>query len=165
MHIRTLTRYLILLTLWFAGVHFVTIRHPFHWLAGVWEMKIAVGESRFEIWNEIDDHRLVGQGMKVSGKDSMLLETIELVQKEGHYWYIPTVPDQNNALPVSFCLVKSEEMKLTFENPRHDFPQRIIYHIKPKVDSSSHFPARGDTLFVRVESMAGDGMDFRFIRR
>ena len=162
---RIITRYILIISLWFLTVHLIIIRHPFNWLEGVWEMKLASGTSRLEIWKESDSNTLTGKGIKVSGKDSVLLESIDLVQKDDEYWYIPTVPDQNNGLPVHFRLVKEEGMKLIFENSLHDFPQRIIYHLKPRMNVVSTTVAPGDTLLVRVESLNGQGMDFRFVRR
>lgn len=160
-----ITRYILIISLWFLTVHLIAIRHSFHWLEGVWEMKLANGTSRLEIWKESDSNTLTGEGIKVSGIDSVLLESIDLVHKDDEYWYIPTVPDQNNGLPVHFRLVKEEGMRLTFENPQHDFPQRIIYHLKPQMNVVSNSVAPGDTLLVRVESLNGQGMDFRFVRR
>lgn len=161
---RIITRYFLIIIIGFLTINFITIHHPFRWLEGIWEMKLTGGVSRLEIWTEKDDNTLTAHGIKVSGKDSVILETIELAYRNDHYWYIPTVPDQNEAFPVPFRLVKEEGMKLTFENPQHDFPQRIIYHLKPQTNTVPYTPAPGDTLFVRVEALNADGIDFKFIR-
>lgn len=162
---RIIASYILIISIGFLTIHFITIHHPFRWLEGVWEMKLTSGATRLEVWKESDNITLIGQSIKISGKDSVFLETIELVHRDNHFWYIPTVPDQNNALPVPFRLVKEEGMKLTFENPQHDFPQRIIYYLKPQTDTAPYTPAQGDTLFVRIEALNEDGMDFQFIRK
>jgi hypothetical protein len=44
---------------------------------------------------------------------------------QGELFYLPKVAE--NPYPVPFKLVSSENNRLVFENPGHDFPQRIIY--------------------------------------
>ena len=135
----------------------------FAWLTGTWEMKKPNGSSRFETWMKKDDHTLTGKGFKVTSKDTVILEAIELVYKDDFFWYIPTVPDQNNALPVPFKLEHAEGFKYTFENLQHDFPQRIIYQLKPIIPRG--IPTVGDTLFVRVEALNGKSIDYHFLRK
>ena len=158
-----MTRWFTLIAFAFLAFSFTYTDNPFRWLEGSWEMKKANGNCRLEIWSSLNDHEMTGKGISVKGVDSTLLENIQLVFKDNFYWYIPTVPDQNNAQPVSFKLVRSHGSNYTFENPDHDFPQRIVYHFKPVTDLNR--PAVGDTLFVRVESLTGDGMDFHFLRK
>ena len=138
---------------------------PFYWLEGIWEMKKPNGSSRLEVWTYNENDSMTGKGLKVMKGDTTILESIELIFEDDHYWYIPTVPDQNNALPVPFKLVNTKGFIYTFENPEHDFPQRIIYHLKPFLDQDDYMPSMGDTLFVRVEALDGDGMDFQFYRK
>jgi len=121
--------------------------------------------KRLEIWVKIDDATLHGSGLKLSGTDSILLERIELVSRENQIFYIPTVPDQNNALPVPFKLVQSEGNKFIFENPEHDFPQRITYHFKPVTNTKPCVAVTGDSLLVRVESLDGNSISFDFYRK
>jgi hypothetical protein len=127
-------------------------------------MKYKNGSSRLEIWKMKTDTNLSGTGFKINGPDTILLESIELVFKDSTYWYIPTVPDQNDALPVHFKLSGSGEYHATFENETHDFPQRIVYTFKP-LRFDPYRASAGDSLFVRVESLKGEGIDFMFLRR
>ena len=64
--------------------------------------------------------------------NSVLLETVNLEYKKGIANYVVTAADQNDNLPVSFKLIKNQGNKLVFENPKHDFPQRIIYKLISK---------------------------------
>jgi len=137
----------------------------FSWLTGTWEQKKPNGSSRFETWTKKDDHTLIGKGFKVMDKDTIILEAIELVYKDDFFWYIPTVPDQNDALPVPFKLEHTEEYKYTFENLKHDFPQRIIYQLKPIIRQSQYIASAGDTLFVRVEALNGKSIDYNFLKK
>lgn len=59
--------------------------------------------------------------------DTVVFETIRLVEEDDHLAYIPTVGDQNDSLPVRFRSTAVAEGKLVFENKAHDFPQVISY--------------------------------------
>lgn len=136
----------------------------FQWLVGTWVQEKPNGKQRLEVWRMKDNRTLTGQGLKVSGRDTSLLENIEIRISDEQVFYIPTVPDQNQGKPVSFSLVKSEGYNIVFENPAHDFPQRIIYKLKPLM-SDPFSQSAGDSLLVRVESLSGDGIDFGFKRQ
>ena len=127
-------------------------------------MKYKNGSSRLEIWKRKTDTTFSGVGLKINGRDTINLETIDLTFTDGTYWYIPTVPDQNDALPVHFKLSDYGPFHAIFENDKHDFPQRIIYTLKP-FHAEPFSPFAGDSLFVRVESISGEGIDFMFLRR
>jgi hypothetical protein len=138
---------------------------PFLWLTGTWEMKRSAGGSRLEIWTQTNNESLAGKGIRIEGADTFLLEKVELVSKNDGIWYIATVPDQNNSQPIEFKLVKSEGTVYTFENEKHDFPQRIIYRYQPADKNANQDITPGDSLLVRVESLDGNGIDYGFSRR
>jgi len=95
-------------------------------LVGTWSMETKKG-FLYESWKKINDSTLNGKGFKVSGKDTMVLEMVQLVRRGDKIMYIPTISDQNNQNPVRFTLLKLENKTYTFENKEHDFPQRVIY--------------------------------------
>jgi hypothetical protein len=128
-------------------------------------MHRPVGGSRLEIWDQKNDESLTGKGLRIDSADTTLLEQIELTFSENFFWYIPTVPDQNNAMPIKFKLTKSENGIFTFENPEHDFPQRIIYRFQPVFSLESNKFSPGDSLLVRVETLTGEGIDYGFERK
>ena len=137
----------------------------FKWLLGTWIVHNPNGIQRVETWSETNETSFSGRGFRVSAeKDTTLLENLELKYEGDRYWYIPTVPDQNNALPVPFILTSVNEYYFVFENPDHDFPQRIIYHYRPIGRPVIFSPSKGDTLYVRVETLNGAGIDFTFFR-
>ena len=82
-----------------------------------------------------------GKGFMMRGVDSMVNERIVLKKEGDSVMYIPTVAGQNNALPVPFKLKSSNDSVFIFENPAHDFPQRIIYRF-----------VNNDSLVARLES-------------
>lgn len=137
----------------------------FGWLNGVWKMEQSNGKIRLETWKLTNDGSLIGSGMKVTGGDTILLEHLQIECKEDQIKYIATVPDQNNALPVEFLLVSSKDHHFIFENKLHDFPQRIIYNWVRTASNNTDAPAPGDSLFVRAETISGDGIDFVFIKQ
>jgi hypothetical protein len=100
---------------------------PFHTLTGgTWLMNSKKGLI-FERWIKINDKELRGQDFEVKGKDTVLQEQVQLIQKDNKIFYIPTVKNVNGAKPVPFEMIESKNNKFVFSNPQHDFPQRIIY--------------------------------------
>lgn len=96
------------------------------WLIGTWESKTPEG-SIYETWTKINSTELLGKSYVVKGKDTIVFETISLVQEQQGLVYIPTVKDQNNGLPVRFINRYISGKELSFENLQHDFPQVISY--------------------------------------
>ncbi|MEO6130655.1 MAG: DUF6265 family protein [Saprospiraceae bacterium] len=138
---------------------------PFNWLVGTWEMRRSAGGTRLEIWSPYHEESLVGLGLIFTDKDTTMLEQIQLEFREPDYFYIATVPEQNNGQPIEFKLVKSEVNKYTFENALHDFPQRIVYQFKPIAEQDNIDLRRADSLLVRVESLDGNGIEYGFARK
>lgn len=106
------------------------------WLIGTWENP-STGPSRgsiYENWKKTSDTELVGKSYILKEKDTIIFENIRLVQEQGELFYIPTVKNQNNELPVRFALKTISDEVLVFENPEHDFPQ-IISYTKINADS------------------------------
>lgn len=97
-----------------------------NWLLGRWEQKTPK-RTIYETWISNSDSSYFGKSYLLKEKDTIVLETVSLLQKEGVLFYIPTVTNQNNRMPVSFKLTSASGNKLVFENPAHDFPQKITY--------------------------------------
>lgn len=60
-------------------------------------------------------------------------------------------PRPNGSGVVRFRLVRLDGLDASFENPSHDFPQRIRYR------------RDGDTLIARIEELGGRGMEWRMV--
>jgi len=99
----------------------------FKWLTGTW--KISTGNNLIiEQWKVTNDSTLTGNASLIkNGRDTIPQETIELAYRNGDWYYIPTVSDQNNNKPVKFKIVFLKAAEFIGENPVHDFPQRIAY--------------------------------------
>jgi len=96
------------------------------WLLGRWQHQSARGLTT-ETWKKLNDSTFVAKSYELRGKDTVSAESIRLEQHGSNLYYIPTVKNQNNGKPVTFTMVKSPAGSLLFENPAHDFPQKISY--------------------------------------
>lgn len=113
-----------------------------HWLTGIWQNRSAKGLLT-EVWNMENDSTLVGQSYFIAGTDTLSFENIRLEQRNEKLSYVPTVRDQNNGQAVYFTLTYSTDSLLVFENPKHDFPQKITYQL-----------LAGDSLLAEVSAFA-----------
>lgn len=134
----------------------------FSWLEGHWSMARPKGGERLELWQTSSPYLMEGKGLKVTGTDTALLESIQLTAKGKSIYYIPTVPDQNEAKPVPFKMSSYTDQTVTFENAAHDFPQRIVYRFQPASKSTL---ADADSIYVVVESLDGQGINYAFRRK
>lgn len=110
-------------------------------LQGTWSMQTKRGII-YESWIKSSDTSFAGKSFRVVNTDTLLLEEVRLVKRGNDILYIPTVRDQNNQQPVIFKLLPVENETFTFDNPLHDFPQRVIYEL----------PKNG-ALHARIEGM------------
>ena len=97
-----------------------------NWLLGNWENKSADG-NLLETWKKVNDSVYDGESYFIKGKDTLHFEKIQMKQKGEALFYIATVKGQNNDKPVTFIHNDTIEKQLVFENPKHDFPQKIVY--------------------------------------
>jgi hypothetical protein len=124
----------------------------FAWLAGCWENDRAgrVGEER---WTKPKAGMMLGTGQTVKDGKTVEFEFMRIHEEKGDILFTAKPSGQPEA---SFKLVSYKDGKAVFENPQHDFPQRVIYGKQP--DGS---------LLARIEGeMAGQqrGIDFPFKR-
>jgi hypothetical protein len=103
------------------------------WLIGIWESKTLKG-SIYEEWTKISDDEFSGKSYFLKEKDTVVTETIRLLQEQDGLYYIPAVKDQNNGLSVRFALKTVSDTGFVFKNLEHDFPQ-IISYTKVSADS------------------------------
>ena len=114
-------------------------------MEGVWVMDL--GETQiYEEWNKVDDKLLQGISYQITGEDSTVSEHIQLIIKGADIYYVPTVANQNEGLPVSFKLTYQSDTLIVFENPEHDFPTKISYKFtgQNQLDASISGEIRGE---------------------
>ena len=102
------------------------------WLLGTWEYRDDSGNVSYESWTKVNDNEFSGESYVLQGEDTIIFEIIQLTQKQDSIFYIAKVEGQNNNLPIRFALTSISENLMIFENPAHDFPQKIEYS---KVDN------------------------------
>nr|WP_294935333.1 DUF6265 family protein [uncultured Flavobacterium sp.] len=104
-----------------------------NWMLGEWENTSAEGNLT-ETWTKLNDSTYTGKTVFVAGKDTMFTETIEIVQDKNDLFYNTKVSNQNEGKMVSFKGSTVADNQVVFENPKHDFPQKIAYN---KITSDS----------------------------
>lgn len=96
------------------------------WLIGDWENKSAEGILS-ENWQKLNDSTFNASSYFIKGKDTLHFETIVLAQKGETLTYFATVKGQNEDKAVAFTATAETDKQLVFENPKHDYPQKITY--------------------------------------
>ncbi|MCG2616320.1 DUF6265 family protein [Terrimonas sp. NA20] len=96
------------------------------WLIGTWENKTPKG-TIYETWRKVSADEFSGKSYILKDRDTIVFETIRLVQETDGLFYVPTVKNQNDAFPVRFAATTISATKMVFENPQHDFPKTISY--------------------------------------
>ena len=96
------------------------------WLVGEWHRETRRGLS-IERWSRLPDGGFVGESVVIpaGGGEEVQVEALLLVRMGADIFYIAR-PRQNE-YPTGFQLVAQTDTKIVFENPTHDFPQRITY--------------------------------------
>jgi hypothetical protein len=120
------------------------------WLAGCWESRDE-GKNLFisEQWMKPAGGMMLGIGRTVKSGKAVDYEFMRIEQRGADMFYVAR-PKENKE-DTSFMLVKWGLNAATFENPAHDFPQRIIYSL------------RKSGLFARIEGKNNGkpmGIDF-----
>lgn len=96
------------------------------WMAGCWEINdTAKGRVVTEQWMKPLGGMMLGGSRTVKDGKANFYEYMRLIEKDGAVYYVAR--PQQNAEDTFFKLVRSNAAEAVFEQPGHDFPQRIIY--------------------------------------
>jgi hypothetical protein len=94
------------------------------WMSGAWETGEG-GTWTEEVWSRPRAGRMIG--FSRSGKGDRQSE-FEFVRLEPGRDGIPVyLASRDGGSPIPFRLTRADSASATFENPAHDFPQRIAY--------------------------------------
>ena len=96
------------------------------WISGEWQNKSKDGILT-ESWERINDTVFNAVCYFVHGKDTLHNEKISLKQANNAIVYSPVVKGENGNRPVDFKMTSVNANELVFENPKHDYPQKIVY--------------------------------------
>lgn len=72
---------------------------------------------------------MLGNSQVTGGGETQFFEFIQLVETDRGIVYRPWLNAKNS---VNFVLIESSPTQIVFENPAHDFPQRIVYEYDGK---------------------------------
>ena len=98
------------------------------WMLGIWKMPTPDGNI-FEEWIQISDSLFDGRSYLIpKNGDTVFLENIRLLSSNDTLYYLPKVTNQNEGKEIVFTEKSFRQNEVIFENPEHDFPQRIIYN-------------------------------------
>lgn len=98
-----------------------------NWLIGRWENNSKEGNLS-EFWTKANDSTLHGECYFVIEKDTVFGEKVELMQRGNDFIYEASVAKQNDEKPVPFKLTSSSDKEMIWENPAHDYPNKIVYN-------------------------------------
>ena len=122
------------------------------WIAGCWEL--SAGSRRIEEqWMAPRAGLMLGVSRTVVGDSLREYEQVALFERGGRLVYAATPARQS---PAEFESIAVSDSAVIFENPTHDFPQRVMYR--------RHGP---DSLVARVEGMRSGrlrGSDYPYRR-
>ncbi|MDO9578607.1 MAG: DUF6265 family protein [Candidatus Cloacimonadales bacterium] len=124
------------------------------WLAGSWLCKTENHDTE-EFWQIPKGNLMLGLNRTVSSGEKTTFEFLRIFQREDEIFYAAS---PNGKSATFFKLIESENRKAIFENPEHDFPQRIIYNLlkSNKLFASIEGEMKGEKkrkewLFVKVK--------------
>jgi len=118
-------------------------------MTGNWRMTLANGSVVEEHWTTADGGLMLGMGRSVPAKGNAEFEFLRIEPRDGKLTYL-AMPFAKPATP--FPLKSLTGSRVVFENPEHDFPQRIIYW------------RDGERLCARVEGKDGKGEEWCWTR-
>ncbi len=114
------------------------------WLTGEWLTESAKTVT-IESWQRVQPGLLSGKAVRIKkdSGDTLFTESLMIAEMGGEVFYIAKVPE--NPFPVSFKLKAVSDSSVVFDNPLHNFPQRVQYQRKSagltatvsKIDGSS----------------------------
>ncbi len=107
------------------------------WLAGCWEGTLGDGATYEEMWLAPRGGSLLGMARMSRGDVTMSFEFIRVVDDHGTLTYFA---QPGGRAPTRFAATNIAPSSVTFENPEHDFPQRVLYRRAPP-----------DSLVARIE--------------
>ena len=107
-----------------------------NWFLGEWENQSKTGDF-IENWEKLSDSTFMGVSIVKQGKDTVFHENVVLEQKNDSLFYNVAIKGNKEEV-TSFYLTSYTDKQLVFENPKHDYPTKIIYNlIRPDSISAS----------------------------
>jgi hypothetical protein len=97
------------------------------WLAGAWVGTRSSGSSIEERWSSPLGGAMLAVSRTVNKSGEMVaFEYLRIVERDGGLVYIA---QPGGAAPTEFVLTELSPTRAVFDNPRHDYPKRIVYEL------------------------------------
>ena len=109
---------------------------PVAFLTGEWAATTPEGDVR-EAWGPPRGDAMLGTSHTIAGGRTVFFEYVRIEARSTGLVYLASPLGRHP--PTAFALVESDRDRVVFENPEHDFPQRVVYE------------KRGDRLDARIE--------------
>jgi hypothetical protein len=123
------------------------------WVSGCWQRVARNGQTIDEQWMAPRTEMMLGMSRTVRGDSLIEYEQLRIFERGGRAVYYAAPVRQT---PTEFVAASVSDTLVVFENPQHDFPQRVIYR------------KRGaDSLIARIEGTVNGtarGIDFPYSR-
>jgi hypothetical protein len=115
------------------------------WLSGYWTAEVD-GTNMEELWLPESNGTMIGIHRDLFNSGKVFFEYLRIVQTENSISFYASPMGKK---PTEFKLKSLNEQSVVFENPEHDFPQRIMYSLK------------ANTMFVRIEGYVKGDLKFK----
>jgi hypothetical protein len=115
------------------------------WLAGCWEQRTG-RQIVEEQWTRPRGGLMLGTGRTLRGDSLVEYEQVRIEERNGRLVYAAQPSGQ---APADFTGIVVSDSAVTFENPTHDFPQRVMYRragpdsLVARIEGSRHGTIRG----------------------
>lgn len=100
------------------------------WLAGAWVGTRGSGSSIEERWSPPRGGAMLAVSRTVSRERMTAFEYLRIVERDGGLVY---VAQPGGGAPTEFVLTDLSATHAVFDNPRHDYPKRIVYELEGEV--------------------------------
>ena len=120
------------------------------WMLGDWQ---SFGEKSdtHESWLKLSEQTFEGKGTSFNKQGQLKSsENLRLLAMQDAIYFLAKV--SHNELPVAFKATRCDANHAVFENPKHDFPNKLEYSLTPD-----------GTLMVKVRDLENKGFSLVFI--
>jgi hypothetical protein len=133
------------------GLNLLGHTDPVSQLVGTWQVE---GQAVYEHWDRLGETALKGFSYELKDGQPVVSEYLDLFKRGDDWVYAATVLNQNEGRTVEFVQCQGDKGAISFENPAHDFPRRIVYRFVSDREMA-----------VTVSDGAGKGFTLKLLRR
>ena len=111
------------------------------WMTGHWETRAVNNVVTEEAWSAPRGGLMLGHSRTTSGERTREFEFLRIIADEDGV--LSYIAQPGGGAPVGFRMTAHGATSATFDNPQHDFPQRIVYR------------RSGDTMVATISALDG----------